>query len=72
MSLTLSNPKYNKIIKKYNHLEGTQMHNTDTKNLLSIHMKLGTSEFAKIKVGTCPKKVRLLNHLLHKPKWEGL
>ena len=31
------------------------MHDTDTKNLLSIHIILGVSDFAKIKMGTCPR-----------------
>ena len=30
------------------------MHNSDTKNLLSIHIMLGASDFAKIKIATCP------------------
>lgn len=28
------------------------MHDNDTKNLLPIHIILGTSDFAKIKMGT--------------------
>ena len=42
--LTLPNPKYNEIINKYNHLGGIQMHDTDTKSLLTIHIILGASE----------------------------
>ena len=44
MLLTLPNPKYNEIINKYNHLGGIQMHDTDTKSLLTIHIILGASE----------------------------
>ena len=52
MLLTLPNPKHNEIINRYNHLDGIQMHDNDTKNLLPIHIILGTSDFAKIKMGT--------------------
>ena len=31
------------------------MHDTDTKNQLPIHVILGTSDFAKIKMETCPR-----------------
>ena len=57
--LTLPNPKYNpkyyEIINKYNHLGGMQMLDTNIKNLLPIHIILGASDFAKIKMGTCPR-----------------
>ena len=49
MLLTLPNPKYNEIINKTNCLGGIQMYDTDTKNLLPIHILLGASDFAKIK-----------------------
>ena len=31
------------------------MHDTDTRNLLPVHIILGASDFAKIKMGTCPR-----------------
>ena len=31
------------------------MHDTDTKNLLSIHIILGVSDFATITMGACPR-----------------
>ena len=31
------------------------MYDTDTKNLLPIHIILGASDFAKIKMGICPR-----------------
>ena len=40
MLLALPNLKYNEIINKYNHLGDIQMHDTDTKNLLPIHITL--------------------------------
>ena len=32
-----------------------QIYDSDTKNLLSIHIILGASNFAKIKIETCPR-----------------
>ena len=54
MLLTLPNPKYNET-NKYNHLGSIQMHDTDAKNQLSIHVIPGASHFAKIKMETCPR-----------------
>ena len=51
MLLTLPNSKYNEIINIYSHLGGIQMDDTDTKNQLPIHVILGVSDFAKIKMG---------------------
>ena len=51
--LTLPNPKYNEI-NKYNRLGSIQMHGTDTKNLLPIHITWGARDFGKI-MGTCPR-----------------
>ena len=48
------------------------MHDTDTKNLLTIYIILGACDFAKIKMGTCARQVRLVNHLLNKQKQVGL
>ena len=31
------------------------MHDTDTKNQLPIHVIVGTSDFAKTKIGTCSR-----------------
>ena len=42
--LTLPNPKYNEI-NKYNHLGSIQMHGTDTKSLLPIHITWGARDF---------------------------
>ena len=54
--LTLLNSKYNEIKDKYNHLGGIQIPNTETKNLLPIHIIMGAgSDFAKIKMGTCSR-----------------
>ena len=53
--LTLPNPKYNERINNYSYLGGMQMHGTDTKNLLLIHVILGASDSAKKKMGTCPR-----------------
>ena len=53
--LTLSNPKYNEVINKCNHLGGIQMHNTDTKSRLPTDIIMGASNFAKIKMETYPE-----------------
>ena len=60
--LALPNPKHKEIINKYNHLDGMQMRNIDTKSMLLIYVKLGASDFAKIKMGAC----------LNKQKWDWL
>ena len=43
--LTLRNPKYNEMINKYNQLQGIQIHDTDTKNLLPNRIILAASGF---------------------------
>ena len=43
-----------------------------TKNQLSIHFILGASDFAKIKMGACPRVGQIGNHLLNKQNWVGL
>ena len=40
------------------------MYDTDTKNMFPVHIILGASDFAKTKMGTCPRVGRLLNRLL--------
>ena len=53
--VTLPNPKYNNMIKTYNHLKGIQMNERDTKPEFPIHVILGASDYLKIKMQKCPR-----------------
>ena len=48
--LTLPNPEYSKILKKYQHLRKVHMNDTDEKEQLPVHIVLGASNFAKIQI----------------------
>ena len=48
--LTLLNAEYSKILKKYQHLRQVHMNDTDEKEQLPVHIVLGASDFAKIKM----------------------
>ena len=50
--MNLENPKYEELRKKYTHLKGVQMNDTDAKSGLPIHLVLGPSEYAEIKTKT--------------------
>ena len=47
--ITLPNPKYNKMMKNYDHLKGIKMNERDTKPELPVHVILGVSDYVKIK-----------------------
>ena len=53
--LMLKNPMYQQLLKLYPHLKGVQMHDTDDKAELPIHLILGASEFARIKKDSAPR-----------------
>ena len=53
--LSLTNPEYTKILRRYQHLNGVEMDHTDDKAELPIHLIIGASEYAKIKTETKPK-----------------
>ena len=53
--LSLTNPEYTKILRRYQHLNGVEMDDTDDKAELPIHLIIGASEYAKIKTETKPK-----------------
>ena len=53
--LNLDNPKYPDLIRQYDHLDGVNMNDTDTKQELPVHLMLGTGEYTKIKTKTTPK-----------------
>jgi len=53
--LSLENPNYPDIIKKYPYLEGVLMEDTATKPLLPIHVILGVNEYTKIRMSGCQR-----------------
>ena len=53
--MTLDNPRYEALIKKYDHLQGVKMNESDCKPQLPVHVVLGASEYAAIKTRTSPR-----------------
>ena len=53
--LTLENPQYSNLIKKYQHRKGVVMEDNDQKPELPIHVILGVGEYLKIKTKTMIK-----------------
>ena len=53
--LTLPNPKYSKILQKCPDLKEVHMNDTDEKEQLPVHIILGASDFAKIKMEKNPR-----------------
>ncbi|KAK3723360.1 hypothetical protein QZH41_012354, partial [Actinostola sp. cb2023] len=53
--LSLENPNYPDIIKKYPYLEGVLMEDTATKPRLPIHVILGVNEYTKIRMSGCQR-----------------
>lgn len=53
--LSLDNPRYAEMIKKYPHLTGVHMRERDEKPKLPIHIILGVSDYAKIQTETKPR-----------------
>ena len=45
--LSLETPNYPEMLKRYSHLKGVQMEETDTKKILPIHVVLGANEYTK-------------------------
>ena len=52
--LSITNPGYEKLKRKYNHLQSVVIDDSDTKNQLPIHLVLGNGEYARIKTSTKP------------------
>ena len=48
--IPMPNPHYKDIIQTYTHLQGVQMEDSDSKEYLSVHVILGASEYANIKI----------------------
>ena len=53
--LSLANPNYEGMIRKFSHLKGIKMTETDTKSELPVHLVLGASEYSRIKTSVPPK-----------------
>ena len=53
--LALNNPRYQECLPRYDHLKGIQMEDTDTKEMLPVHLILRASDYAKIKTETAPR-----------------
>ena len=53
--LSIDNPKYGQLIKKYLHLQGVTIADCDTKDQLPIHVVLGSGEYARVKSETKPQ-----------------
>ena len=53
--LTLPNAKCSKILKKYPHLKVVYMNDTDQNEQLPVHIILGASYFAKVKMEKSPR-----------------
>ena len=53
--LSLGNPKYKEKIARFPHLQGIIMDDTDEKAELPIHLILGASEYARVKVNSMPR-----------------
>ena len=53
--INIPNPKYDEIIKQFQHLKDIKMNDTDTKSSLPIHVILNASEYSKIKVQEVPR-----------------
>ena len=52
--LFIENPEYDKLIKRYQHLNAVHMDDHDMKSQLPIHVILGSGEYARIKTATKP------------------
>ncbi len=53
--LTLPNPEYADIIRRYTHLQGVRMNDTDPKSELPVHVNLVASKYSRFKFETQPK-----------------
>lgn len=52
--LRIDNPRYDTLIKRYQHLAVVRMDDSDTKERLPIHVILGVSEYTRIKTRSKP------------------
>ncbi len=53
--LSVPNPRYEELLKRYSHLKELVMDDNDRKNELPIHVVLGASDYSRVKTETTPK-----------------
>ena len=53
--LSIDNPRYDELIKKYPHLRGVEVVDHDPKPKLPIHVVLSVGEYARVKTTTKPR-----------------
>ena len=53
--LSIDNPRYDELIKKYPHLRGVEVVDHDLKPKLPIHVALSAGEYARVKTATKPQ-----------------
>ena len=67
--LSLENPRYTDMIRKYSHLQGIEMEDKDERAMLPVHIILGASEYTKIKTGSGQKVGRIGEPVAEKTKF---
>ena len=66
--LTVNNPKYGDLIKRFPHLRGVVMDDVDSREQLPVHVILGASEYARIKTGSGQRVGRVGDPVAEKTK----
>ncbi|XP_022804811.1 uncharacterized protein LOC111342037 [Stylophora pistillata] len=52
--LSMENPPYQQVLKRYDHFKRVKMDDMDTKDFLPVHLILGVCDYTKIKTETAP------------------
>ena len=61
--MTIPNPQYQDVLKKYNHLKRVKIIDKDTKKELPMQISLGASDYSRIKTSTGTRVGNLVNLL---------
>ena len=61
--LSIDNPRYDELIKKYSHLQGVEVVDHDPKPKLPIHVELSAGEYARVKTTTNHELAKMENRL---------